>query len=129
MARPPSSTYYYSPEHLKQITTNPAGTNAERFVVMSIELALADAAEGSVLIQPIEMAEIDNALRPYGGLMRSVALRVLQEATVADLTDRRRSFIDSLHRPMEELVIIPHLPLKGRQMVLKEVIVTEMIVQ
>lgn len=127
--RVPVSIHYYASEDLRKVTTNPAGTNGQRFVVMSVQLGIADSAAGADLLQPLELEEIDAALEPFTGLMRSIVLKALQGATVSDLTDGQDALVSSLQASLERGVVEQHLSLPGRQLELREVIVTELVVQ
>ena len=121
--------YYYASEDPEKIATNPAETNAQRFVVVGIELELADGASGGEPFEPGEEEQISAALSPHDGRIRSEVIGVLQQATIRDLTRGRLAVIEAMRRVIQDRVIAPHVSLPDRDVYLKEVILTNMIIQ
>lgn len=74
--------YYLSPPQLKKITANPAGTNASRFVVVSVDLGLIDEKGGDI---PPDSPDLPK-LEPYVGLAKSIIIDVIRAKTVDELT-------------------------------------------
>lgn len=74
--------FYLSHASLKKITGNPAGTNASRFVVVSVDLGLIDEKGGDVAVDSPDLL----SLEPYAGLAKSIILEIIRSKTVDELT-------------------------------------------
>jgi flagellar basal body-associated protein FliL len=77
---------YYSPDGLKKIATNPAGTNATRFVQFDVQLGLVDQAnvplpEGADPAAPPWAAELDKNL----GKVKAIIVEVMRAKTIDQL--------------------------------------------
>ena len=125
----PDASPYIAIDALQKVVVNPAGTNAQRFVAVGIELGFIDLQNSAEAIQPHEYSLIEANLQPFHGLMRSIVIRVLSDATIDDLTTRRESVAESIRMGIMEEVVTPHVSLLDRQIVLNEVIFTDMIIQ
>jgi flagellar basal body-associated protein FliL len=82
--------HYYSSDNLK-ITANPAGTNSERFVVMSVQLGLVafdrdkKPPDDDMTSQLGSQAAILEKIGTYDLLMKSIVTRIIRTKTVDEL--------------------------------------------
>ena len=88
----PLLPYYYSKEEFKTITANPAGTNSERFVVVSVQLGLliydADGKDRTAEVIELPDPQSDTAitkLLKYDNRIISVVNKTLRLKTVDQL--------------------------------------------
>ena len=85
--------YYYSPEELTSITANPAGTNSERFVVVTVQLGLkARDLEDNIDISAADMGKkideepLKTKMATYVKRIVSIVTKTLRVKTVEDLS-------------------------------------------
>jgi beta-lactamase regulating signal transducer with metallopeptidase domain len=126
----PARVHHFVDDRLRRITTNPAGTNASRFVVMSVELKVADGRVDAPLLDPVEMQEIDAQLQPIASDIRSVLLKQLQGASVDSLTGQasRAAFFDTTEELIRTMVD-RQLAIDDRHFTATKLVVTDMIIQ
>jgi len=99
--------FYYSNPALTGITANPAGTNAQRYAVLSVELGLVAENEGEP-IPPEELAtDADMALRAekYMGLVKSIILAKLRSSNIDDLEYKLGTILDELKAQLNQEVL------------------------
>lgn len=81
--------YYYQSDKLQSIAANPAGTNAERFVVISVELGLVGRDEDGERLEDkaFEDAAIMGKIDGYMPRIRSVLIQVIRSKTIDQLSE------------------------------------------
>ncbi|MBT4101668.1 MAG: flagellar basal body-associated FliL family protein [Gemmatimonadetes bacterium] len=97
--------YFYTNEMLDQITANPAGTNAQRFVVAGVQLGLTGT-NGDGEVMTIEEVALDSEMTlKVGvalGLIKSVILEALSTRYIDQIENERAQFLldvrDELNR-------------------------------
>lgn len=79
---------FYLPEELK-ITANPAGTNSDRFVVISVELGLVGKNEDGEDVKPADFADTFadqfGAISQYIGRVKAIILEIVRSKTMDQL--------------------------------------------
>jgi flagellar basal body-associated protein FliL len=88
--------YFYTNEMLDQITANPAGTNAQRFVVAGVQLGLTGTnADGDLMtIQEVGLdGEMTLKVGVALGLIKSVILEALSTRHIDQLENERAQFL------------------------------------
>ena len=88
--------YFYTNEMLDQITANPAGTNAQRFVVAGVQLGLTGTnADGDLMtIQEVALdGEMTLKVGVALGLIKSVILEALSTRYIDQLENERAQFL------------------------------------
>ena len=124
----PAPVCYYT---IAKLTTNPAGTNGERFVVLDVSLVIADA-EGADLSRR-EMQIIKKRMGQFLPPTKAEILRIMRSATVDDYdgtdgADRlARRMRDAVRKQVVERYVADAVP--GRKLVLEEVLISELIIQ
>ena len=99
--------YLYASDELKTITANPAGTNSERFVVLSVQLGLkASNTEESPPDDDItdklgENAEVLDKIALYDLKIKSLIMRIIRGKTVDELDAQ---FQDELEDEIRKVV-------------------------
>ncbi len=80
--------FYFGAEELKKIVTNPAGTNAERFVAFDVELGLAGKTEkGTMTAGEIGgNAIVQERINAYVPRIKSIIVTILRSKTIDQLT-------------------------------------------
>ena len=88
--------YFYTNEMLDQITANPAGTNAQRFVVAGVQLGLTGTnADGDLMtIQEVGLdGEMTLKVGVALGLIKSVILEALSTRYIDQIENERAQFL------------------------------------
>ena len=99
--------YLYTSDELKTITANPAGTNSERFVVLSVQLGLqASNTEESPPDDDItdalgENLEVLDKIKLYDLKIKSLIMRIIRGKTVDELDAQ---FQDELEDEIRQVV-------------------------
>ena len=100
--------YLYVPENLKTITANPAGTNSERFVVLSVQLGLeaynTDESPPDDITDKIEDAHQDDIIKKIGLYdlkIKSLIMRTIRGKTVDELDAQ---FQDEIEDEMRQMI-------------------------
>lgn len=123
-----SSVYYYS----ASLTFNPAETNAERFCVIKLQLAFVDGGDSGASFSADELKAFEGALEHHGGQIKSVMLKTFRTKTIDDLeaSNIERAFAELLD-VLDKEVVSNYLrdAIDGRQIALKEVVASELIIQ
>lgn len=127
---------YYLPIDGK-ITANPAGTNSERFVVLSIELGLVGTDEDGEKVPPAEfeatfvgsMAKVNQ----YMGRVKAIILEIVRAKTTKELEsdsipEVQKEIKRALNRQVFKHLFDPEED-KKKSVSVKEVIFTEIIIQ
>ncbi len=82
---PHGPMHYFQDEGLKNIVANPAGTNAQRFVALSLKLGIATTDPQAPALTPQETTRVDSLLAARSFLMRSAITKVLRAKTIEQL--------------------------------------------
>lgn len=84
--------YIYAPAKLSDMTANPAGTNAQRFVMFSVQLGLvaentkeSDPEKRNITAKLAAHADVLAKLDGYVALMKSIIVQVVRQKTVPEL--------------------------------------------
>ena len=95
--------YLYASEELKTITANPAGTNSERFVVLSVQLGLEafNEDEEDITGKLAENLEVLDKIALYDLKIKSLIMRIIRGKTVDELDAQ---FQDELEDEIRKVV-------------------------
>ena len=95
--------YLYASEELKTITANPAGTNSERFVVLSVQLGLEafNEDEEDITDKLAENLEVLDKIALYDLKIKSLIMRIIRGKTVDELDAQ---FQDELEDEIRQVV-------------------------
>jgi flagellar basal body-associated protein FliL len=95
--------YLYASEELKTITANPAGTNSERFVVLSVQLGLEafNEDEEDITGKLAENLEVLDKIALYDLKIKSLIMRIIRGKTVDELDAQ---FQDELEDEIRQVV-------------------------
>ena len=95
--------YLYASEELKTITANPAGTNSERFVVLSVQLGLEafNEDEEDITGKLGENLEVLDRIALYDLKIKSLIMRIIRGKTVDELDAQ---FQDELEDEIRQVV-------------------------
>ncbi len=101
--------YLYVSENLKTITANPAGTNSERFVVLSVQLGLEayntdESPPDNDITDKIEDAHQDDIIKKialYDLKIKSLIMRTIRGKTVDELDAQ---FQDEIEDEMRQMI-------------------------
>lgn len=95
--------YLYASEELKTITANPAGTNSERFVVLSVQLGLEafNEDEEDITDKLGENLEVLDKIALYDLKIKSLIMRIIRGKTVDELDAQ---FQDELEDEIRQVV-------------------------
>lgn len=98
--------FYFTHAELSGITANPAGTNAQRYAVLTVQLGLVGEVEGES-IPPEDLAVDADA---YGraekqiGLVRSIILQKLRSSYIDDLENNLAGILEELKLELNQRV-------------------------
>lgn len=98
--------FYYTDEQLSGITANPAGTNAQRYAVLTVELGLVGEQDGEP-IKPDDLATDTDALgraEKQIGLVRSIILQKLRSSDIDDLENNLDGILEELKQELNRRV-------------------------
>jgi len=99
--------YYFTDPALQGITANPAGTNAQRYAVLSVELGLVGEDDGKPI--PADELPTDEALvaqvPKYMGLVKSIVLTKLRSSYIDDLENNLGTIMDELRDELNQQVL------------------------
>jgi len=95
--------YLYASDELKTITANPAGTNSERFVVLSVQLGLEafNEDEEDITGKLAENLEVLDKIALYDLKIKSLIMRIIRGKTVDELDAQ---FQDELEDEIRQVV-------------------------
>ena len=137
-----ATTLIFNSKHLRKITANPAETNGERFVLASFMLVMTgetitQEGDGMTLRAAAELTieegvSVQERLEPHGPLMQSIALHELRTRTVEQLdVENTKSLTSAVTARINHEVFVPYIAkmLPGKQLTLKETIITQFIIQ
>jgi flagellar basal body-associated protein FliL len=95
--------YLYASDELKTITANPAGTNSERFVVLSVQLGLEafNEDEEDITGKLAENLEVLDKIALYDLKIKSLIMRIIRGKTVDELDAQ---FQDELEDEIRKVV-------------------------
>ena len=130
--------YFWGDVALAKLTANPAGTNAERFVVISLEIGLVgtdDEGEVMTAAQIEEDPKVAELLPKNLGLIKSVILGVMRAKTIDELDaqvqeDVLNTIESELNQKVfDKLIWNPEDEGSKKKLTISDVIFTEMIIQ
>lgn len=130
--------YYWGAAELAKVTANPAGTNAERFVVLSMEIGLSGTDDEGEVMTASQIEADPHAvavLTKNIGLIKSVVLGVMRAKTIDELDSRVQEEVlqtikTELNRKvLDKLIWNPEDEESKKEFAVSEVIFTEMIIQ
>ncbi len=102
--------YYYSSEELKSITTNPAGTNAERFVMFSVQLGLVardhkESPPKDITDQLGGNTAVLDKISQYDPLIKATIVSIVRQKTIEQLVGENISDVqDEIRRELNRKV-------------------------
>ena len=127
--------YFYTNEMLDKITANPAGTNAQRYVVAGVQLGLIGYDGDGVLMKPQDVAidaEMNLKVGASLGLIKSLILNALSTKYIDQIENERPEFLLELKNELNRKVFnrIPWGEDEDQKAFrVQEVIFTTMIIQ
>ncbi|MFH1570960.1 MAG: flagellar basal body-associated FliL family protein [Gemmatimonadota bacterium] len=99
--------FYFAHAQLTGITANPAGTNAQRYAVLSVELGLVGEKDGESI--PADELAVDPDLvaqvPKYMGLAKSIILAKLRSSYIDDLENNLGTIMDDLKDELNQKVM------------------------
>lgn len=101
--------FYFKSADLQGITANPAGTNAQRYAVLSVELGLAGEKDGEAISRAdmaklAAIAEATGLLGQQMGLVKSIILGKLRASYIDDLENNLDGILDELKDDLNQRV-------------------------
>ena len=94
--------FLYASEDLKTITANPAGTNSERFVVLSVQLGLQASEDDENITDKIkDRQDVLDKIALYDLKIKSLIMRIIRGKTVDELDAQ---FQDELEDEIRKVV-------------------------
>ncbi len=129
--------HYYAPEAFQRLIVNPAGTNAQRYILTSVELGLksydrtAKPPKDDITDKLAQDAVVMETLGRYVGKMRSIMSESLSRRRIGEF-DRREliPIQQEIRDRINQEVLRPAFPpATKRQIVVVEVLFTEMVIQ
>lgn len=98
--------FYFTHAQLSGITANPAGTNAQRYAVLTVQLGLVGEMKG----EPIPAEELATDVDAYAraekqiGLVRSIILQKLRSSYIDDLENNLDGILEELKDELNQRV-------------------------
>ncbi len=99
--------YFYTNETLDKITANPAGTNAQRFVVAGVQLGLVGTNADGELMTPMDVALDGEMTLKVGaalGLIKSLILNELSSRYIDQIENERPEFLADMKDVLNQKV-------------------------